>query len=79
MATAIQFPEQTVRHQTSGLARGRGAALRLVEDSPECSANGCEVVLSNEEYVAFRELVEQPPRVLPGLAAMLRERRLRRR
>lgn len=80
MATAFQFPVENsvLRPQTTGTSGGRASVLRLVANPDQCAANGCEVVLSNEEYAQFREMLEAPAEAPPGLMAMFRERRLRR-
>ncbi len=38
---------------------------------------GCEVVLTPEEYSEFLKDLERPPRVIPELARLYRESRLK--
>lgn len=78
MATAInlQFSQplpMRSRAQSVGNAHGSATRLRVVEARP--AETGCEVVLSPEEYRQFEEVLAEPARVIPELAALLRRRR----
>ena len=80
MATAIDFrPARAfTRPQSTGWAGGSASAMRVVSEQALGQVhNGCEVVLSPAEYNAFREMLNEPPQVIPGFAALLRARRNR--
>jgi len=77
MATAIQFAYPMPNRQLTNAGRAGGSAsyMRLVATTVECAPNGCEVVLGSSDYAEFQQLLQEPPQVIPGLAALLRQRR----